>query len=189
MPMRKGLIAAVFLAGLMYAAPARAGCWATAELAPPPAGAAAGEVWAARITVLQHGLHPLPDAATATPKVTIIDRGTREKWTFTARASDPAAGVYEAKVIFPSAGTWSYEVFDGFTTWNGEPAPCAQTHSFAAVEIGEPGAGPRGGSSDRSATEASAFPLWPVIGGLGALLLAAVLAYVVRRHSRAPAAA
>jgi hypothetical protein len=187
--MRKGLVAAVFVAGFIYAAPASAGCWATAELAPPPAGTAAGDVWAAKITVFQHGHHPLPDAGTATPKVTIINRDTGDKRTFMARASDPAAGVYEAKVIFPSAGRWSYEVFDGFTTWNGEPAPCAQTHSFAAVQIGDPSAGARGGSSERSATEASAFPLWPLAGALGALLLAAVLVYLVRRHSRAPAAA
>ena len=187
--MHRGLAAAVVLAGLTFAAPASAGCWATAELEPPPAATTAGEVWPATITVLQHGVHPLPDAGDATPRVTIINRETGEKQTFMAWASDPAAGVYEAKVIFASAGTWSYQVFDGFTTWNGEPAPCAQTHTFAAVQIGDPGAGARGGSSERSTT-ANAFAVWPLIASLGALLVAAVaLVYFVRRHSSRAAAA
>jgi hypothetical protein len=189
--MRKALIAAVVVAALTFAAPASAGCWATVALTPPPARTAAGEVWTAKITVLQHGRHPLPDAADATPKVTIINRETRERQTFTATASDPAAGVYHARVVFPSAGAWSYEVFDGFTSWNGEPAPCAQTHTFAAVQIGHPGAGGPGGSSESSTTDASSFPLWPLVGGLGALLVAiTVVVYFVRRHgSRTPAAA
>jgi hypothetical protein len=61
--MRKALIGTVVLAALAFAAPASAGCWATAGLAPPSEGTAAGQVWTARITVLQHGRNPLPDAA------------------------------------------------------------------------------------------------------------------------------
>lgn len=180
--MRKALIAgALALAALVFAAPASAGCWATVGLAPPPAGTAAGDTWTAKITVLQHGRNPLPDADSAVPKITIVNgKGARK--TFPAKATDPSAGVYEADVVFPVGGTWRYEVFDGFTTWNGARSRCAKTHTFGSVEIA-------GGSGTSGA--GGAFPTWPVVGGLGALLIAGLsLAYFVRRHgSRAAAPA
>jgi hypothetical protein len=189
--MRKALIGGVLVAALASAAPASAGCWATVGLAAPPAGTAPGEVWTAKITVLQHGRNPLPDAADATPKLTIVNRATGERRTYAAKASDPAAGLYEARVVFPSAGVWRYEVFDGFTSWNGEPAPCASTHTFAAVAIGGPDAGARGASSESFPVGQSGFPLWPLVAGLGTLLVAAiVLVYFLRRRGpRAPAPA
>ena len=49
--------------------------------------------------------------------------------TFRARPTS-RSGVYRAKIVFPSAGTWRYEVFDAFTTYGG-----ARTHRFAAVKI------------------------------------------------------
>jgi hypothetical protein len=189
--MRTALIAVVLVAALATAAPASAGCWATVGLAPPPAGTGAGQIWTAELTLLQHGRNPLPDAADAKPTVTIVNRASGERRTFTATASDPAAGRYQAQVVFPSSGTWSYAVHDGFTSWNGEPAPCAQTHTFAAVQIGGPSAGARPSSGEGSAADASAFPLWPLVGGLGALLVAAIaLGGFLRRHgSRARATA
>ena len=39
--------------------------------------------------------------------------------------------MYVAKVKFPSAGSWSYEVYDGFTQYGG-----AQTHTFGAISVG-----------------------------------------------------
>ena len=189
--MGKALIGGVLLAAFTFAAPAGAGCWATAGLAPPPEGTAVGEVWTARITVLQHGRNPLPNAGDATPRLTIVNGATGARKTFTARASDPATGRYEARVVFPSAGAWSYEVFDGFTSWDGRSAPCARTHTFASVQIGGPGAASGSGSPSGSGS-ASGFPFWTVAGGLGALLAAAAAALVWsarRRGSRAPATA
>src|ERR671914_112659 len=69
--MRRLLLTTLVLAGLAYPEVAGAGCWATVTLAPPPAGTAAGDVWTARLTVLQHGRNPLPDAADARPTLTI----------------------------------------------------------------------------------------------------------------------
>lgn len=201
--MRKVLIGVVVLVALTSAAPASAGCWATAGLAPPPNGTSAGDVWKARVTVLQHGRNPLPDARDASPKVTIVNHGSGEKQTFVAKASDPAAGLYVARVVFPSAGSWSYQVFDGFTSWNGEPAPCAQMHSFAAVQIGGPGAAAgtgsgealaadvRASSREAAAADGGAFPFWSLLGGLGAILLGGIGArFFLRRHgTRTQAAA
>jgi len=200
--MRKALIGSALLVALTSAAPASAGCWATVGLAPPPAGTSAGDVWKARITVLQHGLNPLPNARDASPKVTIVNRASGEKQTFVAKASDPTAGRYLARVVFPSAGTWSYKVFDGFTSWNGDPAPCAKTHSFASVQIGGPGAAAGGGSGEASAAtvpasssnagarDGGALPLWALFGGLGAILLGAIVGRsFLRRHGRGTQAA
>jgi hypothetical protein len=182
--MRKVLIGGLLLAALAFAAPASAGCWATVGLSSPPAGTAAGEVWTAKITVLQHGRNPLPDAADARPTLTIVSRAAGERRTFTAKASDPAAGLYETGVVFPAAGAWRYEVFDGFTSWYGEPAPCARTHSFPAVQIAGPSAG-AGGASGGSEASPSAFRLWPLVVGLGVgtlLVAAVVLVYFLRRR-------
>jgi YtkA-like protein len=188
--MRKLLLAGAFLGALVFTAPASAGCWATVGLAPPPGTVGAGDVWTAQLTVLQHGVNPLPDAAKARPTVTIVNAATGQRRTFAAKATDPAAGTYAARVVFPSAGTWRYEVFDGFTSWGNEPAPCAQTHTFASVDIGGPGSGGPTASPPGAVTasEGSTFPIWPLAGGLGALLAAVSLAYFLRRRGpRVPA--
>lgn len=169
--MKRILIAVVLAGALAQAGAASAGCWATVGLAPPPAGIQPGTTWTAELTVLQHGVNALPNASTARPTVTIANAETGERRTFVARATgDPR--VFSADVVFPSAGSWRYEVYDDFSSWEGEPAPCAQTHTFAAVSVG----GPTDGAS--TGTGAS-FPLWPVVGtalaGLAAILLAAAL--------------
>ena len=176
--MHKASVVAVFVAGLVSAAPASAGCWATVGLAPPPAGTSAGDVWNAKLVVLQHGRNPLPDAQNAKPKLTIVNRATGERNTFTAKATNAAAGAYSARVVFPSKGAWRYEVFDGFTSWSpdGEAAGCARTHRFAAVQIGGPEGSARSG---------------PLAGGLvlgGLVAAGAALLYLVRRRSARPAA-
>src|SRR5688572_12535059 len=130
--MRKALFASVLVAALTYAAPATAGCWATAELAAPPARTSTGTTWTAHITVLQHGAYPLPDAADARPTVTISKNGDRE--TFTAKPVDPSKGTYEARVVFPSGGTWTYAVYDDFTSAHGEEVPCSRTHELGTVQ-------------------------------------------------------
>jgi hypothetical protein len=167
----------VVTAALAQAAAAVAGCWATVGLAPPPKGIEAGETWTAEITVLQHGRNPLPDAADARPRLTIRSDATGERRTFTGRPNGEP-GVYEAQVVFPSAGAWRYEVFDGFTSWDGEPAPCAQTHTFAAVSIGGPGGGGAGLAGG------SGTPLWPWLGAaFAALAVLAGGALLLRRRS------
>lgn len=193
--MRIALFAATALAALAVAAPAGAGCWATVGLAPPPATISLGNAWTAELTVLQHGRNPLPDAADAKPTVTIVNADTGERRTFRAKATDPAGGVYTARVVFPSKGAWSYQVHDGFNTAGGEPVPCAQTHTFGSVDVGGAGgakaasSGPP--SSPASSSDSSSFPAWPVGGGIaGALVSAVALAVLLRRRSpRAPASA
>lgn len=170
--MRKALFMGVLLAGLAYAAPAAAGCWATVQLVPPPAGTTAGKAWTAEITVLQHGRNPLPDASDARPRVAITNAAGDRK-TFTAKPVDASKGTYSAKVVFPSGGTWNYAVFDGFTTWDGQPAGCERTHELGAVKIGP-------GSPGISTSGTGGFPVWLLAGA--ALLLVAAGVYFRRKR-------
>ena len=176
--MRKALFVSVLLAGLVYAAPAAAGCWATVQLAPPPAGTTAGEAWNAEIMVLQHGRNPLPDASEARPRVTITNAAGDSK-TFTAKPVDTSKGTYSAKVVFPSAGSWNYAVFDDFTSAGGEPMPCSRTHDVGTATIGK-GAG-------ISTSGTGGIPIWPLAGAALLLLLAAGVYYGRRRGHRAVA--
>jgi hypothetical protein len=162
--MRKLLIAMVAAAALAVPGSVAAGGWATAGLGPPDDGLQAGDTWNARVTILQHGRTPLSGVE---PTVTIRnDKGTT--LSFPARPTSEV-GVYEAEVRFPSSGTWSYEVYDGFEQYGG-----AQAHTFAPVEIA-PGSG--GGVALR--------PF--VLVGLVAALVASAVAWLVRVRRRASA--
>jgi hypothetical protein len=124
---------------------ASAGGWATVGLSSLPTGTPPGKTWAVDMTVLQHGRTPLTGIA---PLLTITN-GDGETHSFTGRPTGKP-GVYHANVVFPSAGTWSYQVWDDFS----------QTHTFKPVEIGAPGNG---------------FPYAP-LGLVAALALSAALA-------------
>jgi hypothetical protein len=117
------------LAIAAIAAPAAsAGGWATVGLSSlPPSGLEPNQAWPVDITVLQHGQTPL---AGVTPVVRLRDDGGKVVKSFTA-APTGKAGVYHAVVRFPGEGTYSYEVYDGFTQYGG-----AQTHTFKPVVIG-----------------------------------------------------
>jgi YtkA-like len=162
--MRKLLIATAAAATLAFPATTAAGGWATAGLGPPDDGLKAGDTWNAEVKILQHGETPLSGVE---PTVTIRnDKGATHS--FAARPTGEP-GVYEAQVRFPSNGTWSYEVYDGFEQYGG-----AQTHTFAPVTIA-PGDG--GG-----------IALWPfVLAGLSAALVAGAVAWFARLRRRATA--
>ena len=143
--MRYLVVLAALVAALAASATANAGGWATVGFAPLPDGTAAGETWTPKITVLQHGQTPL---AGVTPIVRIRDDGGKVVKSFTATPTGKT-GVYHAVVKFPGEGTYSYEVYDGFTQYGGQ-----KTHTFGTISVGG------GGGSD------STFPLVPSIGGL-----------------------
>lgn len=151
----------VVIVSLAFAAPAAAGGWATAGLSPPGGGVGAGDTWNAEITLLQHGVTPLDGVQPAV----IIRNGKTEKRFAATPSGEP--GVYTAKVTFPSAGTWTYLVDDGFS----------QVHSFKPVAIGDGGGG------------GSSLPVWPfAAAGLAAALAAALFLARRIRPVAAPAA-
>jgi hypothetical protein len=146
-------------AALVLAAPAAAGGWATAGLGPPDSGLGAGDTWNAQVTILQHGVTPLVGVS---PVVKISKGGETHEFAAVPTSED---GVYLARVEFPSEGSWTYQVDDGF----------GQTHSFAAVQIGAGGGD--GGFS---------IPDWTwVVAGAAAGLL--VLLLIARRSRPATA--
>jgi hypothetical protein len=137
--MRRSLIGVAAIAALALAGTALAGGWATVKLSSSPKGLSAGEPWVVDITVLQHGLATQP-LCCLTPTVTIRKvGGTRaassiaQTRTFRARPTS-RIGRYRARVVFPSAGTWRYAVYDGFVEYGG-----ARTHTFAPVRIAPAG--------------------------------------------------
>ena len=189
--MRRILIAAILVGALVQAGVASAGCMATVGLAPPPAGIAPGTTWTAELTVLQHGVNALPNASTARPTLTIVNAETGATRTFVAHGTKNPE-VFVADVVFPTAGSWRYEVYDDFTSGDSQAVPCAQSHTFAAVTVGGPaGGGTPSGPKPAAPVPAAVsgggdgFPVWPVLGGvLAALALSAGLLLLRRGTTR-----
>jgi hypothetical protein len=150
----KRLLLGLALAGLLLPAAATAGGFATVQLSSLPAGTDAGGTWTPTLTILQHGVTPLDGLQ---PAVRLTDENG-EITTFAARPAGET-GTYVADVTFPSAGTWRYEVWDGFS----------QTHTYSPVTIGDGGSG--------------SFPAVPVAAGmLAAITLAGALLVSLRRR-------
>lgn len=122
--MRRLLLPALLLATLAVAGAAWAGGWATVQLSSTPTGTKAGQPWVVTVTVLQHGRTPL---AGVKPTITIRNGGTSAVFKAVPTGKP---GVYRSRVVFPRAGMWTYEVYDGFVRYGG-----AQRHTYAPVRI------------------------------------------------------
>jgi YtkA-like protein len=152
---------------LVTAGAAQAGNWASVELAAvPPAGVQAGKAWTATFSVLRHGLASQPVDGVQ-PTLTIKNTASGEAETFRATPVGKP-GVYRARVVFPSAGTWSYAIYDGFT-WYGH----AQTHEFGLLRVGRPAAG-------------NGFPAWELGGALVGAAALGTLMLGLRRTRPSP---
>lgn len=162
--MRRLLLALPIAALLVVAPTALAGGWATVGLSSTPAGTQPGTPWGVDLTILQHGRTPLDGL---TPVVTISNGDATRN--FTAKPTGKP-GVYHAEVVFPTAGSWNYQINDGFIS--GVP------HTYPAVEIGAPASAPAGAAST---ADDGGFPTLWLVAGL-ALLVAAVLLIVWDRR-------
>lgn len=154
--------ALVLVAALALAGSASAGGFATVQLGATPYGVATGGTWSTDLTVLQHGRTPLDGLS---PTVT-ISNGTQER-VFPAVATG-RTGVYHVEVVFPSAGTWTWKIWDGFT----------RTHTYAPVVVGATDDGP--GTVDASLG-------WWIVGLVAAAALVAATALARRRPRPRPA--
>ena len=163
----KRLLLVLAVAALAVPASAVAGGWATAGVGPPDDGVGPGDTWNAKVTILQHG-NPETPLMGVIPTLTIRNGSTSKTFRGTKTGLD---GVSTIKVVFPSSGKWSYEVYDGFTMYGG-----ATTHKFAPVTIG--GAGDGGG-----------FPTLTVTSVLLALMGMALALYLLARRVRVRAPA
>jgi hypothetical protein len=119
------------LAVLVPAEAASAGGWATVELGEAPSGLVAGKPWRVELIVKQHGITPMADV---TPSITIVSSKGAAR-SFPARPTG-TIGHYVATVQFPSAGTWSARISDGFTD--------ATPHRISTLNVGGNTAAPAG---------------------------------------------
>jgi hypothetical protein len=172
---RRLVMLLVPLALLVAAPPAFAGGWATVGLSSTPAGTPPGEPWNVDITVLQHGRTPLEGV---TPTVHISSGDTTKNF-----VAEPTGkpGVYRAQVVFPTAGSWKYEVHDGFVS--------DFAHTFPAVEIGG-GGSPAAPAPDAAQPAPAPAPDdggiaagWLLGAGAALLLALAVLVLDLRRRT------
>lgn len=147
------------LAVALIAAPAAsAGGWATVGVSSlPPED---GSDWNVQLTILQHGRTPLDGLS---PVIMVQkDGGTPQDFNATP-AGKP--GVYKATVKFPSNGTYTYTINDGFS----------RTHTFKPVMVGDVGGGD------------ASFPwVTTTIAVAVGLALAALLALLARRRRPEP---
>jgi hypothetical protein len=172
---RRPLLLLIPLALLVAAPSAHAGGWATVGLSSTPAGTSPGEPWNVDITVLQHGRTPLEGV---TPTVHIRSGDTTEQ--FAAKPTGKA-GVYRARVVFPTGGRWSYEVADGFVH--------DFRHAFPPVEIGDGSVPASDTARPAPAADDGGIAVGWLLGAGAALLLAlAVLGLDRRRRAPAPVA-
>jgi hypothetical protein len=175
------LVLSTAAVALAAAGTALAGGWATVGVSPgPPEGGGPGSTWNVNLEVLQHGRTPLDGVV---PTIAIRNRETGDTQTFIAKPTGER-GMYAAKVVFPTEGTWEYTINDGFS----------QTHTFKPVTIGDaPAAAIR---SDREpapapAGDSSSFSVpWTLAGSAAILLAVAALFLIARRpRGRGPAPA
>jgi hypothetical protein len=166
--MRTLLLTLAAVGALAVAGTASAGGWATAGVSAPPDDPTAGSTWDAKITILQHGRTPL---AGISPTISLVGKGGKRE-TFATKPTDEP-GVYLAEVKFPAAGSWAYEVYDGFGAAYGG----GQTHTFGAISVGA--------GSSGSGFDAPSLPLTAAI--LLALGAAIALVLGMRRIRPRPA--
>ena len=159
----------VLIAACASPAAAAAGGWATVGLEPMPDRVGPGEPWVVNLTVLQHGVTPLEGVR---PTLTIQGAGEASR-TFKAVATGQP-GIYRARVVFPSAGSWRYTVDDDFSA----------VHRFGPVRIAQGTAAPAastaaGGESGGEAQPGSGVSAGAVAGlvAAGALLLGLLAAW------------
>ena len=166
---------ALLAAGLLAtAAPAKE---ANVELSSTPTGIHPGDPWNPTITVFLEG-DGLPIGPA--PTLTIIDLDTNAKTDFRATPTGEP-GQYSVEVVFPEAGLWTYKLFDPNTE---------RTYAFPAVYLTdapapvEPAAPSTPKEIVAPTADSGSFPLWPVLGGSLAALLAAALAVALSRPAR-----
>lgn len=155
--MRVIVVLGALVAALAVAPVASSGGWATVGFEPLPDGVSAGGTWTPTIFVKQHGVTPL---AGLRPVVEISDASGAAQ-TFNARETSEA-GVYEADVVFSSAGDWTVTVHSGF----------GDSHvTYGPFAVGAPAGG--------------GLPELPVVGaGLALLALCCVAVLITARRTR-----
>jgi hypothetical protein len=143
------------------------------ELSSSPAGTKPGDPWTPTLTLVGGSGELL---GRADPGVAIRELDTGKRYTFAAKpTADPHQ--YSVSVVFPHAGWYTIEAYDGVT---------GRSYTFGGqVYIAAPASGtPTGAIPPRAAGEGGSFPIWPAAAGGSALVLAAAGAALFLRRQR-----
>ncbi len=142
------------------------------EVSSTPTGIDPGEPWTPTIRVLAD-----PGALNSgrPPTIVIRNTGSGESVEFTT-APTGKSGIYDARVVFPEAGTWSYEIVGGID---------GRIYPYPAVTIGDPVSpdpAPQPAPSEPvSDPDPGSLPAAPLAGGLaGVVVLGLALVGLVR---------
>jgi hypothetical protein len=104
--MKRLALITVALTSLVAAPTSGAGGMGAFVLSGPPAGAQAGDVWLAKVRVVGCSGQLVGSMA---PTVVLLDQASGKRLRFRGVAAGPE-GHYTARVVIPSAGSWSYRV-------------------------------------------------------------------------------
>jgi hypothetical protein len=146
------------------------------ELSSAPVGINPGEPWTTDLVLVDGTPELLADAEPGI-QITNLDTGRQIDYPAAAGKGD---GVYTVDVVFPEAGTWAYSAYDGVT---------GRTYEFPAVEITGPSVlkRPPAAVTKAPSSAGDGFPVWPLVGGLTAVALAAAgAALLIRRRQLRP---
>ena len=132
------------------------------DVSSTPAGIGPGQPWTPEIRVLAD-----PEALSAGSPPTLVIRNAKSGKTINFPATPTGEpGTYDVRVVFPDAGTWSYEVIGGID---------GRIYPYPAVTIGAPVAAESPVQATQAepipTAESGSFPAGPVAGGLAGLTL------------------
>jgi hypothetical protein len=158
------LLALVALAAVAGPAAAKE---ANLTMMPPPGGMGPGDPWVATIRA---EAEPPELLAEISPVVTLVNRATGERRVVHARRTgDP--GIFNARIVFPTAGTWNLTLGDGLSE---------REYVFRPITVGTAPAAPPAGDGDGPFA-----PVWVFLAALAGLLTAAGAGLVIHRRGRA----
>ena len=139
------------------------------ELSSTPAGTKPGDPWTPTLTLVEGAPELL---AQAKPGIVIRNVDSGEQTRFQATSTDDPSS-FTVRVVFPEAGWWTVEAFDGIT---GRSYPIGGQWFIQGPEAVAPAPGPP--------ARDSSFPLWPAVAGSIAFLVAAAGAALLFRRQR-----
>lgn len=167
---------------VLVSAPASAGGWAVSTLDQAPSQLVADQDTQVGFTIRQHGQTPVnPDSGTI--GIRMVEQGSGRLVEFPAIQQGPT-GHFVATVRVPAAGTWSWQVLQGWFEPQDLGTISVVTTAGAAAASPAPGAAATGGGGGPEWWRVGAFGL----AGLVALAFVADL-LIGRRASRRPAKA
>jgi hypothetical protein len=137
----------------------------------PPGGIGPGDPWTPQLTLIDNEGR-LPANPKPGIRITNLDTGRTIDYDATP-TKNPA--VYTVQVVFPTPGQWDYAAYDGVTD---------RLYEFPATTVLAPKATLTATPKPVTTSSESSFPVWPLVGGIGAAALLAGATILIIRNRR-----